>query len=60
MPTVDLKPNAAGDETQIPTAIPNVAHYLNMDDPPGSPDDAATHVRTKYVGPGDPPEPKQS
>ncbi len=56
-----IKPNAAGDKTQVRTQYPSSgAHWDKMDDPPGSPDDNSTYIRTKYVGPGDPPKPKQS
>jgi hypothetical protein len=45
--TVDILPNAAGDYTNITTANPAVAHYLNVDDPVATPDDIATIVTTE-------------
>lgn len=47
--TLNLIPNGAGDYTNITTASPVVAHYLNVDDPPASPDDGATYVSTVSV-----------
>ena len=43
--TENLTPNAAGDYTNLPTAVPAVAHYLNVDDPVLTPDDITTYVR---------------
>lgn len=42
--TQSLLPNGAGDYTNIASANPAVAHYLNVDDPVAAPDDAATVV----------------
>lgn len=47
--TDNILPNAAGDYTNIDLANPAVAHYLNVDDPVGVPDDAATIVYTSSV-----------
>lgn len=47
--TETLVPNAAGDYTNIPGASPPVAHYLNVDDPVGAPDDATTYVYNDSV-----------
>ena len=46
---LQIKPNGAGDYTNIATANPAVDHYLNVDDPVGTPDDAATTVSTTTV-----------
>lgn len=44
--TLTLLPDAAGDYTNIANAVPAVAHYLNVDDPVATPDDATTTVWT--------------
>lgn len=40
----NMTPDAAGTYTNIPNANPAVAHYLNVDDAPGTPDDIATVI----------------
>jgi hypothetical protein len=47
--TQDLSPDAVGDYANITTANPAVAHYLNVDDPVATPDDAATTVSTLAI-----------
>lgn len=41
---ITLVPDGAGDYTNIDTALPDVAHWQNVDDPVGTPDDATTRV----------------
>jgi len=45
----DLLPNASGNYTGIASATPAVAHYLNVDDPVATPDDAVTTVETSNL-----------
>jgi len=51
MATLNISPNAAGDETAIPSQYPTTAyHWEKVDDTPGSPDDNGSYVYTNSAG----------
>ncbi len=50
--TVTLRPDSAGDLTQLPTASPDVAHYLNVDE--SSADDDSSFIASTLDGLGTP------
>jgi len=52
MGIITLIPNGPGYSTGIDIAVPNVTHYLNIDDPSGTPDDDSTRLEELANGIG--------